>query len=201
ACIRKRLCCAVLPPWTWYACPSAIVSPSIYYLFAPGNPHWGSMYSADPIGFLIPTTYFELGRLSFFKAIASRFPFDAFECDTYFGPVLIAIAALYARRHWREPFARMMIDSLILVAVFSLGPILHVMGRNVAGWPGAIVTGLPLMGKATPARFAMYAFLILAVISAIWLSELSCAPTVKVAIVGLIVLSTLPNLSAAYWVR
>jgi hypothetical protein len=199
--LRKRIASAVLPLSLGCALATVIVSPFIYYLFAPGNPHWGSMYSADPIGFLIPTTYFELGRLSFFKAIASRFPFDAFESDTYFGPVLIAIAALYARRHWREPFARMMIDALIIVAVFTLGPILHVMGRNLAGMPGAIIASLPLMTKATPARFAMYAFLILAVISSIWLSELSCAPTVKVAIVGLIVLSTLPNLSAAYWVR
>ena len=199
--IRKRIASAVLSLSLGYALAIVILSPFIYYLFAPGNPHFGGMYSADPIGFLIPTSYFELGRLSFFKAIASRFPFDAFECDTYFGPVLIAIAALYGRRHWREPFARMMIDALIIIAVFSLGPILHVMGHNLAGMPGAIITSLPLMSKATPARFSMYAFLILAVVSSIWLSELSCVPTVRVAIVGLIVLSILPNLSADYWAR
>jgi hypothetical protein len=199
--VRRRTVRAVRPLPIAYALAAVLVSPLIYYLLGPRTPSLGSMYSADPIGFLIPTSYFELGRLSFCKAIANRFPFDQFECDTYFGPVLIAIAALYARRHWREPFARMMIDSLILVAVFSLGPILHVMGRNVAGWPGAIVTGLPLMGKATPARFAMYAFLILAVISAIWLDELSYGAGTKIAIVSLIVLSTLPNLSADYWAR
>jgi hypothetical protein len=75
------------------------------------------------------------------------------------------------------------------------------MGRNLAGMPGAIITRLPLMSKATPARFAMYAFLILAVISSIWLTDLSCAPIVRAAIVGLLVLTTLPNLSANYWVR
>jgi hypothetical protein len=78
----------------------------------------------------------------------------------------------------------MMIDALIIIAVFSLGPILHVMGRNVAGMPGAIVTSLPLMSKVTPARFAMYAFLILAIISTIWLSELARSPSAKIAIVG-----------------
>lgn len=199
--IRKRIT-RLLPSLSLgYALATIIVSPFIYCLFAPGNPHWGSMYSADPIEFLIPTTYFELGRLSFFKAIADRFPFDAFESDTYFGPVLIAIAALYGYHHWHEPFARMMIDALIIIAVLTLGPILHVMGHNLAGLPGAIVTGLPLMGKATPARFAMYAFLIFAVICSIWLSELSWAPTAKLAIIGLLVVSMLPNLSADYWVR
>jgi hypothetical protein len=199
--IRKRISRVLVTLSLGYAIAIVIVSPFIYYLFAPGNPHWGSMYSADPIGFLIPTTYFELGKLSFLKAIASRFPFDSFESDTYFGPVLIAIVALYGRRHWHEPFARMMIDTLIIIGVLSLGPILHVMGRNLAAMPGAIITSLPLMSKATPARFAMYAFLILAVVSSIWLTELSCAPIVRAAIVGLLVLTTLPNLSANYWVR
>jgi hypothetical protein len=199
--IRKRIASAVLPLLLGYALAIVIVSPYIYYLFAPGNPHWGSMYSADPIGFLIPTSYFELGKLSFFKAIATRFPFDAFESDTYLGPVLIAIAAIYGRRHWHEPFARMMIDALIIIAVLSLGPILHVMGRNLAGMPGAIITNLPLLSKATPARFAMYAFLILAIVSSIWLSELTYTRTARVAIVGLLIISILPNLSADYWAR
>lgn len=196
--IRRRIV-AILPPLALgYVLAALMVSPFIYYLFAPGNPHWGSMYSADPLGFIIPTNYFELGRLPFFTAIANCFPFDAFECDTYCGPVLIVIAVLYARRHWREPFARMMIDTLIIIAVLSLGPTLHVMGRNLAGLPGALVTGLPLMSKATPARFAMYAFLILAVINSIWLSELKYGLFAKIAIVVLIVFSTLPNLSADY---
>lgn len=199
--IRRRIV-AILPPLALgYVLAALMVSPFIYYLFAPGNPHWGSMYSADPFGFIIPTNYFELGRLPFFTAIANCFPFDAFECDTYCGPVLIVIAVLYARRHWREPFARMMIDTLIIIAVLSLGPTLHVMGRNLAALPGALVTGLPLMSKATPARFAMYAFLILAVISSIWLSELKYGLFAKIAIVVLIVFSTLPNLSADYWAR
>lgn len=199
--MRRRIA-GILPPIALgYTAAMAIVSPFIYFLLAPGNPRWGSMYSADPIGFLIPTDYFELGRLPLFAAITKRFPIDAFECDTYLGPVLIVIAVLYARRHWREPFARILIDTLIIVAVFALGPMLHVMGRNLAGLPGALVTGLPLMSKATPARFAMYAFLILGIISAIWLSELSCGFFAKTAIVVSIVCSTLPNLSADYWAR
>jgi hypothetical protein len=199
--IRKRIASTLFPLSIGYGIAGVIVSPFLYYLLAPGNPHWGSMYSADPIGFLLPTNYFELGKLSFFEATANRFPFDAFECDTYFGPVLLAIAALYARRHWREPFARMMIYSLIAISVLALGPMLHVMGRNLAAMPGALISGLPLMKKATPARFAMYAFLVLAVVATIWLSELSCGARAKFAIVGLIVLSTLPNLSADYWAR
>jgi hypothetical protein len=199
--IRKRIAALLAPLALGYAVAAAMVSPFIYYLFAPGKPHWGSMYSADPLGFLIPTSYFELGRLSVFKTIVDSFPFDRFESGTYFGPVLIVIAILFGHRHWREPFARVMIDTLIIIAVLSLGSMLHVMGRNLVGLPGTLVTGLPLLNQATPARFGMYAFLILAVISSVWLNELACSPYAKFGIGALIVLSTLPNLSADYWAR
>ncbi len=200
--IRKRIARLVPPLSLAYSLAAVMVAPFIYYLLKPaGIPHWGSMYSADPVGFLIPTDYFELGRLTFLKAIANRFPLDQFESDNYFGPVLIVIAALYARRHWREPFARMMTDALIIIAVLSLGATLHVMGRHLAALPGAVLTSLPMLDKATPSRFAMYAFLILGVIGTIWLNELTCRPAGKLACVALIVLSTLPNLSADHWAR
>jgi hypothetical protein len=198
---RKRIAVTAIPLGIGYVLAAVMVSPFIYYLLATGTPQWGSMYSADPIGWIIPTIYFELGRMSFFQTIANKFPFDQFESDTYFGPILIVIAALFARRHWGEPFARMMIDSLIIIAVLSLGPVLHVMRHNLIGLPGAIVIRLPLMSKATPSRFAMYAFLIFAIITATWLNEINWRTPAKVGMAALIAISTLPNLSAGYWVR
>ena len=47
----------------------------------------------------------------------------------------------------------------------------------------------------------MYAFLILAVTTSIWLSELTNGTRTRAAVVALIVLSTLPNLASDYWVR
>jgi hypothetical protein len=199
--VRKRIIATTLTLAAGLALAMILVSPFSYFLLISGTPHWGSMYSADPLGWLIPTTYFELGRVHLLQSIANRFPFDHFECDTYFGPVLIVIAALYARRHWHEPFARMMIDLLIIIAVLTLGPILHVMHHDLAGMPGAIVTRLPLMNKATPSRFTLYAYLILAIVSSVWIGELGSGAGPKIVISMLSVISTLPNLAAGYWVR
>ena len=129
--IRARIARMLMPISLSFVLCAVIVSPLIYYLLSPGNLHLGSMYSADPVGFLIPTDYFELGRLRLFESIARRLPYNTFECDTYFGPVLIVIAVLYARRHRAEPLARMMIDTLVIIAVLALGPLLHVMGHNL----------------------------------------------------------------------
>ena len=197
---RKRVIATVFPLTLGLLLSLVLVSPFIYYLFASGAPRWGTMYSADPIGWLIPTTYFELGRLPILQSIARNFPFDQFECGTYAGPVLIVIVALFGRRHWRDPFARMMIDLLVIIAVLSLGPMLHVMHHNLIGLPGAIVTALPLMSKATPTRFAMYAFLILAIATSLWLNEAGRGSRTKIVVASVIVLSTLPNLSSDYWV-
>lgn len=196
---RRRVVATALPLALGAILSLILVSPFICYLFASSAPRWGTMYSADPIGWLVPTTYFELGRLPILQSIANNFPFDQFECGTYVGPVLIVIVTLFARRHWREPFARMMIDLLIIIAVLSLGPMLHVMHHNLVGLPGAIVTALPLMSKATPSRFAMYAFLILAIVTSLWLGEARRGPRTKITVAGLLVLSTLPNLSTDYW--
>jgi hypothetical protein len=196
---RRRVIATALPLALGLLLSLVLVSPFIHYLFTSGAPRWGTMYSADPLGWLIPTTYFELGRLPILQSIARNFPFDQFECGTYAGPVQLVIVTLFGWRHWREPFARMMIDLLIIIAVLSFGPMLHVMHHNLIGLPGAIVTALPLMSKATPARFAMYAFLIFAIATSLWLSEARYGSRAKITVAGLIVLSTLPNLSTDYW--
>lgn len=198
---RAHVAALVLPLALAYALAALIVSPFIFRLLEPGAMHWGSMYAADPVGFLIPTDYFELGRLAIFRSIADRLPFNNFECDTYFGPVLIVIAALYGRRHWRDPIPRAMLIALLIIAITSLGPNLRIMGHVLIGLPGALVMRLPLMGAATPARFALYAHLILAAIAAIWFAESNCRPITKTIIASLLVISTLPNLAPGHWTR
>ena len=60
---------------------------------------------------------------------------------------------------------------LIVAVVLSLGPFLVVGGRPVFPFPGLVVGALPLIGKALPARLMLYAFLALAIITALWLGD------------------------------
>jgi hypothetical protein len=122
------------------------------------------------------------------------------ESGGYLSAPLIIIAGLSARRHWSEPSGRLMLEVLTLLLVLALGPQLQIMGRITSvGLPWLLFTKVPFIQKALPARLMLYAFLDLALIVALWLSELNVREFSRVSIVGIIALFMLPNLSASYW--
>ena len=129
-----------------------------------------SLFSADALNFMIPTAVNVFGGLHAFRAISARFQGNIFESGAYIGPVLVALVLAYAWRHWREPFGKLLVDSLVIIWVFSLGPILHVEGNSSGSLPGKLFSVLPLLEKALPTRFTMYAFLIVAIITSLWLA-------------------------------
>ena len=159
-----------------------------------------SAYSIDLLNFLIPTPLNELGKLESIRRLTSSFVCGLVECGGYIGLPLVAITVLFARRYRRDPSGRLMIDLLLLLLVFSLGPRLQIMGRVTSvGLPWLLVAKLPFIQKALPARFMLYAFLDLAIMASLWLSELRVPAAVRPAVVGIAILFMLPNLSPSYW--
>ena len=158
-----------------YAIALAVVSPFLYCMFAlgyePGAPHPPLLYSTDLLNLVIPTSTMELGRAAFPRAIAEHFLGYIFEAGGYVGIPLMLVAAAFARRNWSEGWARSLVLVLIVAVVLSLGPFLVVGGRPVIPLPGLVVGVLPLIGKALPARQMLYAFLALAIITALWLGQ------------------------------
>jgi hypothetical protein len=65
--------------------------------------------------------------------------------------------------------------------------------------PWAILFRLPLIDEALPARFMLYAYLVIATIVTLWLADITIQPAIRSAAAIAIVLFSLPNLSAAYW--
>lgn|GEM_PF-170171 len=185
------------------------VSPYLYYLlaykvrivplFTP------AVFSADPLNFLVPTPVNEFGGLGLFKSISAAFVSGwVGEAGAYLGLPLILIAVLYVRRHRFEPAGKIFAYCFAVTIVLSLGPILHV---SLPGHPFGIVlpwwllAKLPLLENTETVRFSMYAFLILAIISACYLARDLSRPAGKLALAAAVVLFTLPNTSAAYWTR
>jgi hypothetical protein len=158
-----------------------------------------SLFSADALNFLIPTEVNMLGGLRTFRGISARFQGNIFEYGAYTGPALMVLVLAYAWRHWREPFGKLLVDSLAIIWVFSLGPILHVCGNSLGSLPGKLFSALPLLDKALPTRLTMYAILIVAMITSLWLAAGPAHRRTKYAAAFLIVMFSLPNLSAAYW--
>ena len=186
-----------------YAIALAVVSPFLYCMFAlgyePGAPHPPLLYSTDLLNLVIPTSTMELGRAAFPRAIAEHFLGYIFEAGGYVGIPLMLVAAAFARRNWSEGWARSLVLVLIVAVVLSLGPFLVVGGRPVIPLPGLVVGVLPLIGKALPARQMLYAFLALAIITALWLGRGAAPRWVRVLAGLVVVASIVPNLSTNFW--
>jgi hypothetical protein len=80
-----------------------------------------------------------------------------------------------------------------------MGPRLELAGRIVVGLPGSALARLPLLNKALPARFMLYAYLALAVMVAMWLGAQGGRNPRRWALGLAIGPFMLPNLSASYW--
>lgn len=187
-----------------YGLSVLIAIPYIYYLLAYGQPLgeiWNAkLFSTDVLNFLIPTEVNALGSLNAMKAVANTCHANTFERDAYAGPVLIALTVLYARRFWKEPFGKTLIYSLVIICILSLGPVLQIGGHQLIVMPGQLLTMTPLINKAVPARFMMFAFLIFAIITAQWLASSDAGVQKKCLVATLIVLFSLPNLDPYYWI-
>ena len=180
-----------------YTIALAALSPLFYYMVAlgyePGAPHPPLLYSTDLLNLLIPTSMMELGRAAPLHAITQHFLGLIFEAGGYIGLPLMLVAAAFARRNWSEGWARALVLLLIVAVVLSLGPFLVAGGRPIIPLPGLAVGALPLIGKALPVRLMLYAFLALAIITALWLSSGSTPLWVHVAAALAVGASMLPN--------
>ncbi len=203
---RWRLARLVPPVGAAYALSLFAVSLYLYDMFAfghPAGPIWSAAdSSADLLNFLIPTRVNELGLIPFFEEVSRHFCENMIgEATAYLGIPLILVTAVYTRLHWREPLGKVLIDSLVILCVLAMGPVLKFSGTVVAGLPGRIMTILPLLDKSLPGRFSVYIFFDLALIASLWFATSTLGPSAKVAIASAIVVFQLPNLSGAFWAR
>jgi hypothetical protein len=200
---RRRIGRMLVPVASSCVFAALLVSPCLYYMFAYPElrgPVWSlEAFSADVLNFLIPTETSALGHLPVANSISLRFPGNIFERDAFVGPALLAVIAAYAWRHWRQPFGKLLIDSLIIICVLSLGPFLHFGGHLSGPLPGKLFAALPAIEKALPVRFMMYAFLIIAIITSLWFTTSTASNPMKYTAAAAIVLFSLPNFSSRYW--
>lgn len=124
--------------------------------------------SSDLLNFIVPIWPSMLSRLPLIGGLAGHLA-SACEPSAYLG-LLPLIAILFAARRPHSARGRMLIAMLLIVAVATLGPVLHFAGRPLFSLPWLAALPVPLLNNALPARFTIYLFLILAVIAALWLA-------------------------------
>jgi hypothetical protein len=182
-----------------------IVSPYLYYFFAYGfqrAPHWlGSNLSADALNFLVPAPSNELGLMPVFDRLSGRFNTGFLgETTAYIGLPLLLITASFARSRWREFQVKLLVYFLAIILICSLGPTLIFRGDATRiRLPWALFQ-VPVLNNAGTGRFMIYAFLALAVVAALWLSDQRCSRTLRIGLGAVTIASLLPNLCAAFWV-
>lgn len=142
-----------------------LVAPGLYeFALGPNVPTGGIIpvtYAAvivsnDLLGFFIPTPLYALHN-AWTTTITSHVVTDYSEQDGYIGVVALALLVWAMRRGWRRPFIRVAMPLLFVIAVFSLGAVLHVDGHQTKLLlPWAFVAQMPLIGQALPARLMFY---------------------------------------------
>lgn len=188
-----------------YGIAVVLLSPYLYYIFAYGYPlspiNSPANFSSDLLNFLFPTEITLIGHSQFY-IITGIFAGNDLENGAYIGLPLLLVILIYFLQFWRTRSGKLLIISLTLMIVASLGPILHVDGTKTIPLPWELITRFPLINQALPARFMAFAFLFIALIVALFLSNFKTNKWRQAAAYGLVLLSIvflIPNTQGGYW--
>jgi hypothetical protein len=124
--------------------------------------------SIDLAGLVVPRRGQTFG-LSSLSTVADQLHAASF--DGYVGIPLLVLAAAFAVLCWSRRTTRFLAVMLIVVLAGALGPALYVDRQMVTRLPWAPLYRLPIVRGAFESRLMVFAFLILAVMMALWLAE------------------------------
>ena len=102
------------------------------------------------------------------RAISVNFRAGIYDTDAYLGLTLVVARAM-AWRRWHEPAVRLLILFAAAIGVLAMGSWMQVGGHFIVPMPWMVVSALPLIGKAMPARLTVYMFLAIAILCAMWI--------------------------------
>jgi hypothetical protein len=198
----------VLSPFLYEAFRGLGLQPSLDW------PATARVFSADPLNYLIPTEITWIGgdwasSLSAkFNSSSGGLAGNVSESGAYIGLPLLALAGWFVVRTWKRPATRFVVVLTGLIVVASLGAQLHVAEAPTGPlhqfdqrlWlPWAAVAYLPVFDHLLPVRFAMFAFLVVAVLVAQALALPARRGWVPWVVAGAGVLTLLPTFSSSYW--
>jgi hypothetical protein len=108
----------------------------------------------------------------------------------YVGIPLLAVAIWLAITRWSSRLVRFLTCMLVFIVVASLGRALFVEGHQVIGMPWSALWGLPIVRNAYPARLMLFAYLVLAVTTALFLARPAKQPWLRWAL-GVLVIAAI----------
>jgi hypothetical protein len=202
--IRRELI-ALLPAIAIsYAIATLFATPFLYYALGgdgiPREPFYPTWYfSSDLMSFVIPHLLLALSP-SAAAAVAAHFVGQIGENTAYLGLPLLAIITLHLWKHRADRAARLYALIYLLLAIATLGPVLHCFGRPLFALPWALVERLPLIKYALPGRFTAYIFLVTAVVVSRWFAESDSRFRYSLTVLALASIFPQPVLAVHRWV-
>jgi hypothetical protein len=182
-----------------YLVVTLLLTPFLYYVFAtalPIPPNPPTNFSNDLLTFVLPPPVVLIGPHLATSKLGHFFATKPWwEQTAYLGPGLWILMWLFTRAYWRTQVGKFMVLNFALIAIMSLGPVLHVAGVPLVALPWRLLTALPLMDDALPGRFGMYLFLVVAVAAAICMTRRSRSIWSNSALAGLSLLFIVPDLT------
>jgi hypothetical protein len=95
--------------------------------------------------------------------------------------------------------SRLLFWTLVVVCLASLGPWLQVAGTKIVPLPLRLMYFVPLARGFLPTRFAVYAWLVVAAILALWASDSTVDRRLRIVGALVVVGSLVPNVPSPYW--
>jgi hypothetical protein len=118
------------------------------------------------------------------------------EIDGYVGIPLLLVSAFVVVRWWRDRLVRFTGLLAASVALLSLGPRLHVAGHTFGAvrLPWIVPQRLPVLENVLPARLALFVFLLLGLLLALFVDRARLPRVGLLAILAAVFLPLIPNL-------
>ncbi len=111
----------------------------------------------------------------------------------YVGVPLLLVVVLLAATSWSSRLVRFLVCMLAFVLLASLGPALHFDGGQVFSFPWARLWQLPILRNAYPSRLMLFAYLLLAVLTALWLAAPATRRWLRLALSALVIAALFEN--------
>ncbi len=197
----------------------ALVSPFLYYairgLHSNGSIDWvqgNRTMSADPLNYVLPTPVSWFGH-GWVSSLAAKFIYvnggpHYSEAGAYIGLPLLAILIAYAVSTHRRVSTRVLFGTMAVAVVCSFGARLHLapfvsrtspLGPRLP-MPWVLFSRLPVFNHLLPVRFALYAFLVAALVATLWLARPDGGPG-RWLLAAAAILFLLPNPNQPSWSR
>jgi hypothetical protein len=150
-----------------YLIAIAAALPYVVYMLNSPTPRPLQASGADLASLVIPRPGRTFGIR--WLAHAAHGP-DKLSAACYVGIPLLVLVILLAVTSWQSRLVRFLCCMLAIIVVVSLGPVVYLEGRPGVVPPWARLFHLPLVRNAYPLRLMEFAYLVLAVATALWLA-------------------------------